>query len=182
MANTKTLLSAEQFMEAANGLRAELVQGELIEMAPVGLSHGDAAVLLAAALLGFVRPRKLGRVCTEVGFVLSRNPDTVRAPDVAFISSERLKSLVRRDAFVEGAPELAVEVLSPTDRASDVLQKIREYLAAGARLVWVVDPHNRTVTAHHPSGDARTYSGAEPVGGEDVLPGFSFCASDLFEI
>lgn len=168
-------------MEAASGTRSELVRGAVVYIGPADPLHGATVVALGVTLLNYARPRKLGRVWTSVGFVLSRKPDTVRAPDISFIAAERLKG-VDRDAFVEGAPDLAIEVKSPNDRASDVLQKIREYLAAGTRLVWVVDPHNLSVTAHHPSGDARTYSGAEQVSGEDVLPGFTFCPSDLFEI
>ena len=127
----------------------------------------------------FVTERKLGEVGTEQGFILSRNPDTVRAPDVHFVSSERLRP-ANEDGFFEGAPDLAVEVLSPEDRASEVQEKIREYFSAGARLVLVADPRTETVTVHHPSGRAQVFSGEQEVPLEDILPGFSFRVANLF--
>jgi Uma2 family endonuclease len=129
----------------------------------------------------FVEQHQLGLAGAELGCVLSRSPDVVRAPDVAFVSAARLTTL-QEERFFEGAPDLAVEVLSPNDKASEIQEKIREYLAAGARLVWIVDPQSQTVTAYRPSGNARFYSGDQEVSGEDVLPGFSFRPSALFRL
>jgi len=181
MGELKTLMTAEQIPLAAATRRAELVRGEVIEMSPVGRPHGRIVLRLGSLLLAHVSPRNLGEAGTEVGFVLARNPDTVRAPDVSFVSTARLAS-APADGFFPGAPDLAVEVLSPEDRASEIQEKTREYLAAGSRLVWIVDPQTETVIAYRPSGDARIYSGADEVSGEDVLPGFSFRPTDLFHL
>ncbi len=181
MGQTKTLITAEQLMEIASDRRVELVRGELVEMSPVGLTHGALVVRLASWIQLFVAERKLGLVGSELGVILARNPDVVRAPDIAFISAARLPSR-GREAFFEGAPDLAVEVLSPGDRAGAVQEKIREYLAAGTRLVLVADPQSQTVTAYRPSGDAHIYTGADEVSGESVLAGFSFRPADLFRL
>ncbi len=172
-------MTAEQLLSHAGKGRTELVRGELVEMSPVGRKHSRLVVRLLSWMTPFVADRNLGEVGTEGGFILRRNPDTVRAPDVHFVLSSRLAAAAE-DGFLEGAPDLAVEVLSPDDRAGDVQEKIREYLGAGAGLVFVVDPATQTVSVHHPSGDAHTYSGQDQVSSEDVLPGFSFRPADLF--
>ena len=115
-------------------------------MSPVGGSHGHTVIKLGGRMDAFVTPRRLGKVFTELGFILARDPDTVRAPDIAFVSAERLGPVIPV-GYIEGAQDLAVEVLSPDDRMSEIQEKVREYLSAGARLVWVVDPQNRAVTA-----------------------------------
>jgi len=179
MSVTRTLINAEQLPEIAHGKRCELLRGELVEMPPPQKKHSWIVARLIAWMFPFVREGKLGVVGTELGFILQRNPDTVRAPDVYFVSVSRWGDPDADDYF-EGAPDLAVEVLSPSDRASEVQEKIREYLAAGCPLVWVVDPGSETVTAYHPGGDAQIYSGNQEVTGEQVLPGFSFRAAELF--
>lgn len=180
MAETRTLVTAEQLLEMGDTHRLELVRGELVEMAPVGLEHVRLVGRLVGRIVSFVDDRRLGIAGPELGCVLSRNPDVVRAPDVAFISAGRLPSHPSTGYF-QGAPDLAVEVLSPGDRAVEVQQELSEYLAAGARLVWIVDPQSKTVTAYQPSGDAHVYSGKKAVPGEPVLPGFSFLPADLFQ-
>jgi len=178
MAKVRTLITAEQLPEIARDQRVELVDGELVEMTPVGFTHGYLVPRLVMLLGPAAESAKAGVIVTEVGFVLSRNPDTVRAPDVAFISAERLGS-EEQEGFFEGAPDLAIEVLSPGDRASEVQAKIREYLNAGSRLVLVVDPRTRTFTAHHPGGDAHVYGDNEAIT-LDLLPGFVFRPAELF--
>ena len=181
MGQTKTFMTAEQLLEIAGRGRSELVRGELVKMCAVGRPHSRIVLRLGRWMGAFVEERRLGEVGTEGGFTLSRDPDTVRAPDIHFVSAARLGP-PDEQGFFEGAPDLVVEVLSPEDRASEVQEKVREYLAAGARLVLVVDPRNETVTAHHPSGAAQVYSGQQEVSGEDVLPGFSFRPADLFRL
>lgn len=179
MDSTKALVTAQQLYEMGSDARFELVQGELVPMSPVGKDHGSIVFRLASWLVPFVSQRKLGWLGTERGFVLSHNPDVVRAPDVYFLAFHR-ESPGKGLGFYDGAPDLAVEVLSPSDRASDIQIKVREYLAAGSAVAWVVDPSSETVTVYHPSGHARVYSGDQQVSGEDVLPGFSFRCGDLF--
>lgn len=181
MSETKVHITAEQLPEVARGRRVELVRGEVVEMAAAGGRQARLVIRLGSWMDAFVVRRKLGVLGTEWGFVLFRNPDVVRAPDIAFVVARRLGPK-GDEGFFEGAPDLAVEVVSPNDRISEVQQKIREYLAAGTRLVWVIDPQSETVTAYHPSGDAHLYSGHREVPGEDVLPGFSFRPDDLFRL
>ncbi len=179
MAEIKTLMNAEQAWALAGTRRFELVRGEVIEMPAVGGEHGWIVIEFAARLLSFIKEKRLGRVGTEWGFILAQDPDTVRAPDIAFVTAERLTpSTAKR--FFPGAPDLAVEVVSTGDTASEVQEKVREYLTAGTCLVWVADPQTRTVTAYRPNGDAHVYSENDVVSGENVLPGFSFRPVDLF--
>ena len=179
MAATQTLITAEQLMAMGPDTRFELVRGELVAMSPVNKKHGWLVVRLAAWMYSFVDPRKLGVVGTELGFILARDPDLVRAPDVCFIPTARWGDF-DQDGFFEGAPDLAVEVLSPDDRASEVQKKVREYFSAGTSWVWIVDPANETVTVYHPGGNARVYSGSETVTGEGLLAEFSFTPTELF--
>jgi len=129
MDELKTLVTAEHLAELGSS-RAELVRGEVIDRVPVGQRHGETVIALGSSLRAFVRERRLGKVLTEVGVVLARDPDVVRAPDLAFIAAARLSS-GNADGYFEGAPDLAVEVVSPDDRASDVQAKAGECLAAG---------------------------------------------------
>jgi len=127
--------------------RYELVEGRLIRMSPVGYQHGQVVVRFASLLDHFVRDGNLGVVLAEVGFKLASNPDTVRGPDVAFIRQDRLPP-PDPQRFINGPPDLAVEVVSPDDRASEMCAKVEEYLARGVPLVLVVDPEERTIAAH----------------------------------
>ena len=181
MAGTKTLFTAEQFFQMhLPDVRTELVDGEVIQMSPPGFDRGDVCASLIREMGQFVKARKLGRVLSEVGFVLRRNPDLVRAPDVAFISQEKLQAHGRTRKFWDGPPDLAVEVLSPEDRISEVLRKVGEYLEAGARMVGVVDPEKRTVSAYRSLHQVRIYSHEEELSGEDVLPGFLLKVAEIF--
>lgn len=177
MDSTKALVTAQQLYEMGSDARFELVQGELVPMSPVGGQHGYLVIRLGSRLENFVEKHKIGWVGTETGFVLSHNPDVVRASDIHFLTNKRERP---RSGFYEGAPDLAAEILSPSDKASEVLGKVKEYLSAGTRLVWVLDPQGKTVMAYLPSGNAHLYSGDQQVSGEEVLPGFSFRCGDLF--
>jgi Uma2 family endonuclease len=153
--------------------RTELVRGALLVREPAGYLHGDVAATLAAVIHAHVAAHRLGRVfAAETGFVLSREPDTVRAPDVAFISTARLPDPPPR-GFAEMAPDLAVEVLSPDDTLPEVLTKVADWLGAGTRLVWVVDPLRKLARVYRADGSESLLGENDALDGEDVLPEFS---------
>ncbi len=130
-------------------------------MSPPGAIHGDKASSLASALRAFVEQHRLGKVLVETGFCLECQPDTVRAPDVSFLSAERLPAEGLPEGFVLGAPDLAIEIVSPGDLDWEIQEKVSEYLANGAGRVWVVRPRSRTLTVHYPDGLARILTGTD---------------------
>ena len=151
-------------------------------MSPAGFRHGAVAAQIVFLLQSFVKPRNLGVVGTaEAGFVLARGPDTVRAPDVWFVAHNRVPAEQSSEGFGQVAPDLAVEVMSPSDRPDDVQGKILEYFAAGTRAVWVAFPRTRTVTVYRAAQSIRLLSPEETLSGEEVLPGFSCRVAELFE-
>jgi Uma2 family endonuclease len=166
-------MTAEELLELSiPDKRVELVRGRLVVREPPGIQHGDVLVQVAVALANYVKAHVLGRVVGgDPGFTLARNPDTVRGPDVAFISSARLPNPLPR-AFAEFAPDLAVEVLSPDDRRREVREKVDDYLKAGSRLVWVIDPIRRRATVYRADGTEALLGENDVLLGEDVLPGF----------
>jgi len=172
----QALLTAEELLRLnLPNKRTELVRGMLIIREPAGYQHGDVAMRLGAAIHAHAEAHDLGRVfAAETGFTLARKPDTVRAPDVAFISNERLPDPPPR-GFAEMAPDLAVEVLSPDDRAGEVLDKVADWLKAGTRLVWVVDPLRANARVYRAAGSESLLGESDVLHGEDVLPGFT-CA------
>ena len=162
--------------------RCELIRGEVVKMAPAGFDHGDIASELDYRVRGHVRAHKLGKVVTaEAGFILSRNPDTVRAADVAFVRQDRIRP-GRHPRFFEGAPDLAIEVVSPSDRVSEVHAKVNEWLAGGAGSVWVVDPPNRTIDVFKQGGKFIRYSGSDVLEDDEALPGFRLELEGLFNL
>ena len=151
-------------------------------MSPTGGEHGVVELNIGAILREFVRSRRLGRVFAgEVGIYTQRNPDRVRAADVAYLSSESYARLASKRGFLDVAPDLIVEVLSPTDTATDLTQKLREYFAVGVRLVWVADPEARAVLAYRSLTDVREFKESDRLPGDDVLPGFETAVAALFE-
>lgn len=158
----------------------ELVRGELVPVTPAGREHGALTAFFITELSSFVRPRDLGRVYNELGFKLFSNPDTVRAPDVSYVSRDREASFKGRRGFVKGVPDLAVEIVSFDKTVAEVSVKAADYLKAGTPLVWVVDPDSRKVLVYRPGRGVRTLSAAETLDGDDVLPGFSLPLSKLF--
>lgn len=182
---SETILTAEEFWELpepSHGGRLELVEGRVVSDMPVGERHAALAAELAASILGFVKPRRLGRVHIGLGHRLARGPDTVRAPDVSFLSAGRLPA-VPGDRFVEGAPDLAIEIMSPEDREPDVARKVEEYFDAGAKRVWIVRPRNRSITVHRPGGDAHTYTHGDVLTSDDAgfeAEGFELSLPALF--
>ncbi|MBX3432604.1 MAG: Uma2 family endonuclease [Pirellulales bacterium] len=181
--STVALVTAEELLERyASQQRCELIAGEVVVMSPAGHNHGFVVSNIHIVFGGFVRSRGLGRSFgAETGFVVDRDPDTVRAPDMAFIAKENLPQTLPESAFWPGAPDLAVEVLSPDDRAGDVDKKIRTWLAAGAKLVWVVDPELETVTIYRSPTDVSILARAGRIAGRDSLVGFECNVSEFFD-
>ena len=178
----KTLLTADDVLAMSDIGRSELVKGELITMAPSGAEHGKLTVKIGARLLDFVEPRKIGQVFgAETGLFTERNPDTVRAADAMYVSNERLSQMVDLSGFLTVAPDLVVEVVSPTDRWSDVEEKVAEYLNAGVRMIWIVNPKTRSVHVYRPGSDVLRLSEQDKLSGLDVLPGFEVPVAELFE-
>lgn len=180
---TTQLLTAEDLWNFANdGHRYDLIRGELHRMAPAGGEHGEIGVMIGAVLLAHVRPHHLGVVFgADTGFILARNPDTLLAPDVAFVRADRLPPRDQRVGFLELAPDLAVEIISPSERPSDVASKVGLYLAAGVLMVLVVEPRSKSITVHTPGKPPQVLSKDDVVEGGDVLPGFRVPVADIFD-
>ena len=173
------ITTAEDLLRAGDIGRCELVRGELRMMIPPGFEHGRIAINLTAPIANHVKSCGLGTVvAAETGFLLSHDPDTVRAPDIAFVRASRPSG--PRRGYYPGAPDLAVEVLSPDDRPGYVREKVAEWLQAGALAVWVVDPRDRTVTVHEPDRAPSVFAEAEVLNGGDLLPGFELAVRDVF--
>src|SRR3989454_10714198 len=151
---------------------AELVRGALVVREPPGLRHGRIAMEIAAALAAHVRAQQLGRVYVESSFKLTSNPDTVRGPDVAFISQSRLPE-PEPVGYPALAPDLVVEILSPGDRPGEVLARVADWLSAGTRLVWVIDPERRLARVYRADSAETVVSAEQALQGEDVAPGFA---------
>jgi len=163
------------------GLRYELDEGKLVEMPGAGALHNLIVGLVYRLLFAFVSQKRLGLVfCDGAAFVLRRDPDTVRIPDVSVVRRDRVPAAGIPEGFWPGAPDLAVEIVSPHDRAEEVHERVRDYLGAGVRLVWVLWPKSRTMTVYWPDGTARELGPDEKLTGGDVLPGFEMTVSDLF--
>ena len=164
-----------------DGYKYELVAGRLRKMTPAGSIHGVVGMRLAVAISVHVDQHQLGVVfAADTGFKLASSPDTVRAPDVSFVSRGRIPTGGIPKAYWPGAPDLAVEVLSPTDVRSEIDERIDEYLRSGVRLVWFVNPFERRVTVHRPGKRPLVLEEHDSVDGGDVLPGFSYPLARLF--
>lgn len=175
------MTAEELFRLPDDNLRHALVRGELQRMAAAGFRHGAVIMNVAGPLSQHVKARGLGVVCgAETGFVLERDPDTVLAPDVAFVRRERIPAAALPATFWEGPPDLAVEVTSPGDTRREVEDKVASWLAAGTHLVWVVDPKHVTVTIHEPDGTPRRLEGSGVLQGEPLFPGFRLPLTDIF--
>jgi Uma2 family endonuclease len=163
--------------------RYELDRGRLLVMTPAGSLHGVVVSRLNAALATHVDAARLGVVMTaDTGFTLESDPDTVRAPDVAFIAREQIPAEGIPERFWRGAPDLAVEVLSPGDRRSEVNRKIAQYLQLGVKQVWFVEPSPRRVTVHAPDRPPQVLHESDTLDGGELLPGFHYPLSKLFTV
>jgi Uma2 family endonuclease len=174
-------VTAEELWELAQeGQAYELIKGELINVSPPGGEHGDITSEIILLLRGYAKKKNLGKVLTESGFRIAAEPDTVRSPDVSFLAQDKIPAGGLAKGFISGSPDLAVEVVSPNDTASQIQDKVQDYLAHGTRLVWVVYPQQRIVIVHYPDGTAKTLHEADSLSGENVLPGFSCQVKEIF--
>jgi len=179
MTTTQHITTAEQLSRAGGLGRCELLRGELIMMTPSGFEHGRVVARISARLTSFVERHSLGVVTgAETGFEIAHDPDTVRAPDVAFVQGERIPDQPTM-GFFQGAPDLAVEVLSPGDRASELLAKVQDWLRAGCQAVWVVDPVTQTVSIYRGRSDVVVRGVADQLT-DDVVPDFALPVAEIF--
>jgi Uma2 family endonuclease len=181
----KQLVTVEDLLEMPDeaGVRYELVAGELVEVPGTGGEHNLIAAVIFVSVRAFSRARKLGPVFTDgMCFVLRRHPDLVRIPDVAFVAWDRVPNRKVPGGYLHLAPDLAVEVVSPYDRANEVYNKVHQYLEAGTRLVWVVWPRYTKITVYEPDKDPRELSAEDYLDGGAVLPGYRVLVADLFDI
>jgi Uma2 family endonuclease len=177
------LLTAAEFAELPEEgpYRLELVRGRVVRSPRPGALHGRLVLRLGRLLDEFVEAGGHGVVVVESGALLERDPDTVRGPDVAFYSRERIPENAYAMTFW-GPPDLAVEITSPGNRVSEIQEKVKAYLDAGVRMVWVIDPHSRTATVYRAGGEARLLGAEDSLDGGAVLPGFRLPLISLFAI
>ena len=174
------LLSIEEFERLPDdGWRMELVRGQVVREPPAGFDHSEIALHIGSILRAFVGERGLGAVVgADAGFVLSVEPPTVRAPDVAFVAESRLD--FDRLRFAPLAPDLAVEIVSPLNTMAEIQAKVMDYLDAGTSLVWVVEPRSRSVTVYRSRDEIRLLREPDEIEGGEVLPGLRFGVAELF--
>lgn len=183
-ATKHNLLTAKALYQMPKyGGRNELVRGEIVPMSPASTYQGKIAMRLGRVVANFVYENGYGEVyAAETGFTLFQEPDTVRAPDVSFVAKDRIPPEGEPESgFWAIAPDLAAEVISPNDKVSEVQEKVRDYLEAGVRLLWLVDPQTRTVTVYQSLREARILLEEDTLDGASVLPGFNFPLSQLFQ-
>lgn len=180
MVTTSAVTPEELAAMPDDGFRYEVHRGVLVRMNPTGFKHLRVSGAFIRVMGEFVVRRGLGVVGGEAGFILDRDPNVVYAPDVVFVRADRLPPDDEQVGYLELAPDLVVEVVSPSDSASDVNDKVLVYLEAGVRLVWVADFRRRSVTVYAADRTARVLIEGDHLDGADVLPGFSVPIADLF--
>lgn len=163
-----------------DGNRYELRRGYLVPERAPGGRHGRIELVLGALLLAHARTHDCGVAMTNVGFILARDPDTVRVPDIAFVRQAAYDAVGDDSRLLPLAPDLAVEVLSPSNREKEISEKIADYLDAGTRLVWVVDPARRQVTTVNAANQRTVLSISDQLSGAPVLPDFAVCVAEIF--
>ena len=182
MTQQKTLMTADEFFEfcCRSDGRYELVRGDVIELAPANDEHGEISINIGTAFNNYSRQSGVGRTRSETGYRLEQNPDTVRGPDISFVLLPRGPEVTLTRRFVAGAPDIAVEVVSPSNTAAGMAHKVTEYLAAGSQRVWVTYATTRSVVVHRADGTTITYTGDDVITDEELLPGFSLPLAEIF--
>ena len=173
------LYTAEEYAELEDDRRTELVRGVVQVLGPVVPAAGSTAAEIAYAIGNYLETHPIGVALARMGYVTERDPDTVRGPAASFLTYERAKE-VKGDEFAQVAPDLAIEVPLPSNTEQEIAKKVAEYLAIGARLVWIPDPMKRTVTVLAPGALPHVLAGDEFLDGGDVLPGFRVEVKKLF--
>jgi Uma2 family endonuclease len=181
MKHTTRMITADELLRlSGDGVRRELIRGELRDMTPPGEEHGWVTGKLVAILGHFILEKKLGRFLTsETGFLIERNPDTVRAPDFAFTRTERLTGPAKKK-YATIPPDLVIETVSPDDRPRELKEKVAAWLRFGVRLVWIIDPGEREVAVHDAGKEGRTPGEGQFLEGEDVIPGFRLAVDEIW--
>jgi Uma2 family endonuclease len=178
---TRLTIEAFERLSEDGPYRADLVRGRVVREPPAGSEHGSIGAGLAARIWACAREAGLGEVfAAETGFILFRDPPTVRAPDVAFVARERIPEAGLPRGFFPGAPDLAVEIVSPSNTPLEIREKVADFLAAGSRVIWVVEPRSRTITVHRPDRPPRTLAEDEELDGEEVVRGLNLRVRDVF--
>jgi Uma2 family endonuclease len=173
--------AAELMAMPDDGYRYELVEGELRRMSPASHQHGRIILNLSAPLHQFVRTHQLGVVyAAETGFLLARDPDTVRAPDVGFVQQARVNAAQPDTGYFPGAPDLAAEVISPNDLYTEVEEKVIAWLEAGTQMVLVVNPRKRVVTVYRSLTTITVLTEVDQLDGADVVPGWTLPVEEIF--
>ena len=184
MTTTKRkLLTAEDLLELdGKGIKGELIRGVFCETVSTGIEHGEIAANFAGEVRTFIRPQRLGRVFTsDSGIRLERGPDTVREPDVGYISAEKLPLGTRITGYSEVVPDLVVEIVSPSDTVREMYDRACMWLRHGVRLVWVAYPDTRTVDVFRQDGATITLFEDDMLDGDPVLPGFTLPVREVFD-
>jgi Uma2 family endonuclease len=184
MSVTSSVVTADELLRMPRGeVRRELVNGELRTMSPAGAVHSIVSGNIIGLLYQFVKRHKLGVVFgSDPGFWMASNPDTVRAPDAAFLSSKRFRQSDVVPGFMRIMPDLLAEVISPSDVRREAEDKIAAWLEAGVRVTWLVDPPSRTIVVQRADGPAETLGMGDTLTEPDLLPGFSAAVADVFEL
>ena len=178
---TRPVTAEELFYQQGDGYRYELIKGELKKMAPAGNEHGNLAMDFGTLLNVYVKAKEFGKVyAAETGFKIATDPDTVRAPDVAFISQKRLDEAGPVRGYWPGAPDLVAEVISPGDLYTEVGEKVAEWLGAGSRMVVIVNPRNKQVLVHTSPTDVKVLGLGDTLDGGEVVPGWTLSVEELF--
>ncbi len=182
MATKPKLMTAEELLEMPDdGFRYELVRGELIKIPPAGHMSSFREMRVGSRLAVYVDENRLGRVYgASGGFTLAIGPDTVLAPDAAFVRQERVDAVGDGDGYFPGAPDLVVEIISPSDRYTEVVEKVEEWFNAGTLMVIVVNPRNRTVRVHRSPTNSVLLTEVDTLDGGDVVPGWELPVADIF--
>jgi Uma2 family endonuclease len=177
------LMTAEEFLHYSGppNVKVELVRGEVVTMCRPGFSHGFSQLRAGTVLDQYGRTTRLGRAVVETGVITERDPDSVRGPDVSFWSAVQLPLDQKPEGYPQSFPDLCVEVLSPHNVFAKIMEKMGEYFRAGTRMVWIIDPEDRTVTVYRSLDQGQVFHESATLTCEDVLPGFSCPVREFFD-